>query len=181
MTESYVGQIQPFGFAFAPRNWATCAGQILPIQQNTALFSILGVNYGGNGSTNFGLPNLLGSVAIGAGQGAGLSNYVIGETGGTPQVTLTISDLAPHTHALNATTSSAQSFTAAVNQLASGGGGKGGGDKALIYSTNVNKATTGLAPSTIGPAGRSTPHNNMQPYLAVNFCICLAGNFPPRG
>jgi microcystin-dependent protein len=180
MTESYVGQILPFAFNFAPRSWATCSGQLLPIRQNTALFSLLGVNYGGDGKVTFGLPNMQGNVAIGSGQGSGLSSYVVGETGGSSGVTLTTSEIPMHTHTLNVTTAPAQSFTAAGNQLASGGGGKGGGDKALIYSPNPGKATTGLAPSAISPAGGNQAHNNMQPYVAVNFCICLAGNFPPR-
>ncbi len=181
MTEPYLGQILPFGFAFAPRNWATCQGQIIPIQQNTALFSLLGANFGGNGSSNFGLPNMQGNVAIGTGQGAGLSDYVTGETGGAANVTLSVNELPMHSHGFFATTSPAQTITAAGNQLASTGGGKGGGDKALLYSPNATKATTGLSPQAIQPAGRNTPHNNMQPYLGVNFCICLSGNFPPRG
>ncbi|MET0707144.1 MAG: tail fiber protein [Tardiphaga sp.] len=180
MTEPYLGQILSFAFDFAPLNWATCQGQILPIQQNTALFSLLGVNYGGNGTSNFGLPNMQGNVAIGTGQGAGLSDYVIGETGGVTGVTLTSGELPLHSHGFFATTSAAQTITAAGNQLASAGAGKGGGDKSLVYSPNANKATTGLSPRAIGPAGRSIAHNNMQPYLGVNFCICMSGNFPPR-
>jgi len=180
MTEPYLGQVLPFAFDFAPRDWATCQGQIVPIQQNTALFSLLGANYGGNGQSNFGLPNMVGNVAIGAGQGAGLSSYAVGETGGAPNITLTVNELPAHTHAFYATTSAAQTVTAAGNQLASGGVGKVATDKALIYSPNANKATTGLSQQAITPLGKSIAHNNMQPYLGLNFCICLRGNFPPR-
>jgi microcystin-dependent protein len=182
--EAYLGQIQPFGFNFAPVRWATCQGQILPISQNSALFSLLGVNFGGDGKTTFGLPDLVGSVAIGAGAGSGLSPYVVGESGGVDSVTLGTTEMPAHTHSLTATTAAGTVGTAAGNQLASGtgGGGKGGGGTFTVkmYSTNVTKATTTLPPTALSPAGGNGAHNNMQPYLAVNFCIALAGVFPQR-
>jgi microcystin-dependent protein len=183
--EAYIGQIQPFGFNFAPKSWATCQGQILPISQFSALFSLLGTSYGGDGRSNFGLPNLTGSVAIGAGAAPGLSDYVIGETAGAGSVTILNSEMPMHTHSLTATTSAGTVGTAAGNQLASGsgGGGKGGGGTFTLkmYSTAPTKATTMLPPMALTLTGGNGAHNNMQPYLAINFCIALAGNFPPRG
>ena len=184
MTEPYVGQVLPFGFNFAPRNWAQCQGQIFSISQNTALFSILGTSYGGNGQSTFGLPNLQGSVPVGMGQGTGLSDYVVGETGGESSVTLVSGQMPLHSHPLVATSTVGTSLGATDNQLAMGtaGGGKGGGGgyQARIYSTNLANATTGLAPQAISIVGQSLRHNNMQPYLAVNFCIALTGVYPPR-
>jgi microcystin-dependent protein len=184
MTEPYLGQIELYGFNFAPRGWAICAGQIIPIQQNTALFSILGTNYGGNGTTTFGLPNLQGRGAVGAGQGPGLSDYQQGQTGGATSVTLQINELPAHSHAFNTTSVAGSTTTAAGNQLGLSqvGGGKGGGSTitAAIYSPNASKATTGLAPQSISFNGGGQPHNNMQPYLVLNYCIAMAGVFPPR-
>lgn len=182
MTEPFVAQIQPFAFPFAPRGWALCLGQIMPISQNTALFSLLGVGYGGNGTSNFGLPNLAGSVVVGAGQGAGLSSYSWAEPGGESQVTLTISELATHNHGLMATTSKGTVNTSANNQLASGssGSGKSGGATLKMYSAAPTKATTTLPPTALSMTGGNGPHNNMQPYLALNFCIALSGQFPQR-
>lgn len=185
MTEPYLGQIELYGFNFAPRGWALCAGQLIPIQQYSALFSILGTNYGGNGTTNFGLPNLQGRGAVGAGQGPGLSQYDQGQTGGSTSVTLTISELASHNHAFNTTSVQGTTSTAAGNQLGLtqvGDSGKGGGKgwTAQIYSPNASQATTGLAPQSISFNGGGQPHNNMQPYLALNYCIAMSGVFPPR-
>lgn len=184
MTEPYVGQIQLFAFGFAPRGWAICAGQIIPIQQNTALFSILGTNYGGNGQTTFGLPNLQGRVGIGVGQGTGLSPYVQGQIGGSTSVTLTTAELPAHSHTFNTTSVAGTVSTSAGNQFGVsvvGTGGKGGTTTtAALYSPNAASATTGLAPQSITMAGGSQPHNNMQPYLTLNYCIATAGAFPPR-
>jgi microcystin-dependent protein len=186
MTEPYLGQIELYGFNFAPRGWALCAGQIIPIQQNSALFSILGTNYGGNGTSNFGLPNLQGRGAVGAGQGTGLSFYDQGQTGGSTSVTVLINELPTHTHAFNTTSVAGSTTTAAGNQLGLsqyGGGGKEGKDPgwtAQIYSPNASQAKTGLAPQSISPIGGTQPHNNMQPYLALNYCIATQGVFPPR-
>ncbi|WP_315837402.1 phage tail protein [Bradyrhizobium prioriisuperbiae] len=186
MTEPYIGQIELYGFNFAPRGWALCAGQIIPIQQNTALFSILGTNYGGNGTSNFGLPNLQGRGAIGVGQGPGLSDYDSGQTGGTTAVSLTVNELPAHSHAFNTTSVQGSTTTAAGNQLGLSQytvGGKGGGGttyNAQIYSPNATAATTGLAPQSISFNGGGQPHNNMQPYLALNYCIAMQGVFPPR-
>ncbi len=185
MTDPYLGQVQLFGFNFAPQGWAQCQGQILPISQYVALFSIIGTFYGGNGTSNFALPNLQGNSVVGAGQAPGLSPYVVGEIVGTPTVTIDSSTMARHNHGLVATSVVGTKNTASGNQLAlavvSGGGSKGSnGYTNQIYSPNASQATTGLAPQAIGMTGGSQPHNNMQPYLALNYCIALNGVFPPR-
>jgi microcystin-dependent protein len=183
MSEVYVGQIMLFAGNFAPRNFATCAGQVLPIQQYTALFSILGTMYGGNGSTNFALPNLQGNATVCYGQGPGLSDYVQGEITGVPSVTLSSDQLPAHTHPFVAVTDNGTTPSPSNNVLAKGasGSGKSGGYTAALYSTNLAKATTSLAPQAISPAGSNFPHDNMQPYLAIEMCIALVGTFPPRG
>lgn len=185
MTEPYLGQVQLFGFNFAPKNWALCQGQILPISQYSALFSLLGTSYGGNGTTNFQLPNLQGTAVVGVGQGPGLSPYVAGETAGTESVMVDRTTIASHSHSFFATSVVGSVATAPGSQLAfaqtSGGGGKGAAtNTATIYSPNPGQATTGLSPQAIGFTGGNQPHNNMQPYLTLNFCIALAGVFPPR-
>jgi microcystin-dependent protein len=185
MTDPYVGQLQLFGFNFAPAGWALCEGQVLPISQNPPLFSILGTNFGGNGTSTFGLPNLQGRIAVGAGQGLGLSNYAVGETVGTTTVTLTTQTMPMHNHGLMASLATGSAVTVTGNQLglSTVGGGKGGGGTVYtshIYSPNASKATTGLAQLAIGLNGGGQPHNNMQPYLTLNYCIALRGVFPPR-
>ncbi len=168
MSQSYIGQIQSFGFNFAPRNWAFCNGQIMSIAQNTALFSLLGTTYGGNGQTTFALPDLRGRASMHYGQGPGLSNYTIGETAGQETVTLITTEMPAHTHALNAASGGKLNNVPAANNL--------GG--ANIY-TNASLDSV-LDPLTIGTAGGSQPHQNMQPYLVLNWCICINGIFPSR-
>jgi microcystin-dependent protein len=184
MTQPFIGQIQLFGFNFAPRGWALCQGQTLPISQYAALFSILGTNFGGNGINNFMLPNMQGYVTVGAGQAPGLSPYVVGQTAGTTSVNVSINEMANHNHNFAAASSAGTTTTAAGNQLAYSqisSGGKGGTTQtAAIYSPNASAATTALAPLAIGMSGGNLPHNNMQPYLALNYCIALAGDFPSR-
>ncbi len=181
MSEPFVAEITMFGFNFAPKGWAFCRGQLLPISQNTALFSILGTMYGGDGKSTFGLPDLQDSVAISFGQGPGLSDYAEGETGGVPTVTLLTTELPGHNHFFNATTNVGTTVTSSGNFLAlAQGGTKQNSFNANIYSTNPNNATTGLSPFAIGFSGGNQPHNNMQPYLALNFCIAMQGVFPAR-
>jgi microcystin-dependent protein len=181
MTQPFVGQVQLFGFNFAPRGWQQCTGQVLPISQNPALYSLLGTYYGGNGSSTFGLPNLQGRGAVGAGQGTGLSPYVQGETVGSSTVTLTLTELPSHNHMFLASTSSGSVLTASGNQLGvCKSAGKSGGTTGRVYSPNPNSATTGLAPTAIGMSGGNLPHNNMQPYLTLNYCIAMVGVFPAR-
>lgn len=160
-----------FGFNFAPRNWAFCDGQLLPIAQNTALFSLLGTTYGGDGRTTFGLPDLRGRVPLhdGSGTGPGLSSYSLGQQGGLETVTLTAQQIPPHNH-LQACSSDdpnsgspAGNFPAAVSPP--------------IYSSGANAA---MANTAVGNAGGGQQHENRQPYLAINFCIALQGVFPSR-
>jgi microcystin-dependent protein len=171
--DPYVGQVMLVGFNFAPRGWASAAGQTLSIQQNTALFSLLGTYYGGNGTTNFMLPNLQGNVAVGQGQGPGLSGYSIGETGGSVSVTLSSQNVPPHTHALQtapgkANQNSPVGFAVADTKEAGN-----------IYATSATPVTP-MSTSAVNFYGGNQPHNNMMPYLALNWVIALQGVYPPR-
>lgn len=184
MSQVYVGQLFYFGGNFAPRGFLTCSGQLLSISQNTALFAILGTNYGGNGTTTFGLPNLQGTVAVGDGQGPGLSSYRLGETTGSQTVTVLTTEMPAHNHAFVASTDSGDNFMAANRITAKGyvpAVGKSGAPKSTnFYSANPNLATTALAPLAISQAGGNQPHNNMQPFLAITICIATQGIYPPR-
>ena len=173
MSDPFIGEIRLFGFNFAPRGWAQCNGQLLPISQNTALFSILGVTYGGDGRTTFGLPNLQGRAALSFGQGPGLSSRTLGQSGGEDAATLINSELPQHTHPVAASTNVGDQSTPANTLWATGAGGRGQN----FYASGADVAMSSQA---IGPAGDSQPHNNLPPYLALNFCIALQGVFPPR-
>ncbi|MGH7238238.1 MAG: phage tail protein [Candidatus Saccharimonadales bacterium] len=181
----FIGTIRAFGFNFAPYGWALCSGQLLPISQNTALFSLLGTTYGGNGTTTFGLPNLNGNVVVGSGTLPGGSTYDLGEVGGVPQVTLTTQTIPQHNH----------SFTGAFTTTTPGNEETAATPTTYLSNPIVKTTTTTIscegyvAPSTsnpvvafnpqaIGVTGQSLPHSNMAPYLAINFCICLYGAFP---
>jgi microcystin-dependent protein len=166
----FVGEIIIAAFNFAPTGYARCDGQLLPIRQNTALFSLLGTTYGGNGTTTFALPNLNGRVPLGAGQGPGLSYYDLGQTGGLEEVTLQPTEMPAHTHSVALTYSRDMGTTASPENayLASNGAGR-------PQYASTNTAYMGSLAS--GPA---LPHNNMQPYLTVGFYIALQGIFPPR-
>lgn len=184
----FLGQIQAFGFNFAPRGWAKCDGQLLPIAQNTALFSLLGTIYGGDGRTTFGLPDLRGRVPMHAGNGPGLTPRPQGQKYGTETNNLTTAQMPAHNHSAQvggdirilASDYDADADTAGGNYMASGPGG------AKMYSPNVTASTSMGAPDisgltvTVGNAGASQPINNMQPYTVVNYCICLQGDFPSR-
>jgi microcystin-dependent protein len=183
MTQPYVGQLQLFGFNYAPVGWALCQGQLLPIAQNAALYSILGTNFGGNGQTTFGLPNLQGIAAVGAGQGTGLSGYAVGQIEGATSVTVTSSTMPMHNHNLMASSATGTSVNVAGNQLGVcqvGGGKQGPTYAAQIYSSNPGSATTGLAAKALAITGGGLPHNNMQPYLTLSWVIALQGIFPSR-
>jgi microcystin-dependent protein len=180
MTTPFLGQITVFPYHFPPSGWADCAGQLLPISQHGALFSLIGTKYGGDGRGTFGLPNLQGSVPVGQGQGPGLSNYSMGETGGTAVVLLNPSNNPSHSHGLGATTAKGSTNASENASLATVvGPGLGAVPKGLIY--NSNNPNTTLAPQAVGAAGGGQPHNNMQPYLALRYCIALTGVFPSRG
>jgi microcystin-dependent protein len=178
MSEPFVGEIEIYAFNFAPKGWAFCQGQLLAISQNTALFSLLGTQYGGDGKSTFGLPNLQGKIPNHFGQGPGLSLYTQGQTGGEATVTLLASQMPAHNHTVNASSSSGHiNNPTAATVLGAVGGGIGKSGKAYTASTasNVNMGT-----SASNNAGGGQPHNNMAPYVALNYCIALQGVFPAR-
>jgi len=182
MSSPFVAEITIFAFNFPPAGWALCQGQLLPISQNTALFSLLGTMYGGDGKSTFALPNLQDQTAVSFGQGPGLSQYFQGENAGVDTVTLLNTEMPAHSHFFNASTNPGTTVTSSSNQLGLAQlGTKQNSFNANIYSTNPTKATTALSPFAISIAGSSLPHNNMQPYLTLNFCIAMQGVFPPRG
>jgi microcystin-dependent protein len=172
MSDPFVAEIRVLPFNFAPKGWANCDGQLMPISQNTALFSLLGTTYGGNGTSNFALPNLSGSFAMGAGQGAGLSLRSLGEIDGEATVSLLASEMPAHTHGLMAGITPA-STSPAGNVMAPTAAGGGN-----VYHAPGPTAT--MASTAISPAGGSQPHENRQPYLALTFCIALQGIYPAR-
>jgi len=181
MTDQFLGEIRCFGFNFAPIGWAVCNGQILPISQNTALFSLLGTQYGGNGTTNFALPNLQSCVPVGMGQGPGLSDYVMGETLGVESVSITFNEMGSHSHLLVGTSSNANDQrpkTGSAFATTTRAGSVSPGDN--YYATPG--PLLALSADTILAAGSSPPqpHSNLQPYLTFNFCIAMVGIFPPR-
>jgi microcystin-dependent protein len=175
MSDQYLGEIRIFGGNFAPLGWALCNGQLMSISQNTALFSLLGVNYGGNGTTTFGLPNLTGSAPVDQGQGAGLSPRVLGEASGVTSVTLGTQEMPSHTHPVNVVAGLGNSNTPANNVWAEAGIGRAVEN---IYSPAAPNAL--MNPQATAAAGNGQPHNNMPPYLCLNFIIALEGIFPPR-
>jgi microcystin-dependent protein len=175
MAEPFLSEIRIMSFGFPPKGWALCNGQLLPISQNTALFSLLGTFYGGDGKSTFALPDLQGNAPMHTGQGPGLSERFLGETSGSQAVTLLESEIPFHTHAIQAANfpGDIQAPTAAVALARSAGGN--------AYQTVAIQNLVSMAPETLAPAGGDQPHNNMQPYLTLNFCIALQGVFPPRG
>lgn len=176
MSDPFLGQLQIFGFGFAPKNWALCAGQIMPISQNTALFSLLGTNFGGNGTTNFGLPDFQATAACAVGQGPGLSERSIGETFGSETVTLLPNEMPIHGHPFNIFN---QGDATKRHGTALPGDALTAPGTLTPFVPNATVAGT-FAPQMIGPGGGNQPHPNQQPYLATNFCIALSGIFPQR-
>ena len=175
MTDPFVAEIRVYGFNFPPKGWAFCDGQILPLSQNTALFSLLGTTYGGNGQSNFALPDLQGRGAIGQGQGQGLSDRFLGETFGEEAVTLLESEMPQHTHTpMSAVDPAEQAAPASDRSLTRAQPG-------LTYRPDSGESLSPLDPQAAAPIGGSLPHNNLPPYLTLNYCIALQGVFPPRG
>lgn len=170
MSEPFLGEIRLFGFNFAPTGWAMCNGQILPITQNTALFSLLGIQYGGNGTSTFGLPDLRSRIPLHQGQGVGLSPYSTGEIVGAETVTLTAAQMPSHSHNVQASNGSATSKKPSGNVP--------GHPTEDVYSAAPDG--TVMDSGMIAPAGQSLPFDNRQPLLVVNFCIALQGIFPSR-
>jgi microcystin-dependent protein len=167
----FIGQVIPVPYNFAPNGWALCNGQLLPISQNMALFSLLGVNFGGDGKSTFGLPNLQGRTAIGAGQGTGLSNYSAGQAGGADSVALSLNQLAAHSH----------------GALAFGRGGDTNSPSNADWARPATDTPYGsstppgaMSAAATSTAGGGQPHENRQPYLVLNYIIALQGLFPPR-
>ena len=172
MADPFVAEIRIFPFNFAPHGWAWCDGQLLPLSQNTALFSLLGTTYGGNGMTNFALPNLQGAVPMHPGQGPGLSLHDLGETGGSDTVALLASEIPSHAHALQANTTPGNRTSPVGNAIARTIG-------ATPYEV-AGGATKTLDGTMVAPVGGSAPHNNLMPYLTCYFNIALQGVYPPR-
>lgn len=172
MADPFVAEIRIFPFNFAPKGWAWCDGQLMPLSQNTALFSLLGTTYGGDGKSNFALPDLRGAAPMHPGQGPGLSLHDLGEEGGAETVTLLESEIPAHSHQMRGAAQD-PALAKAVNPSASWALSQGGG----IYQGSSN---TQLAAEALAPSGGDQPHNNMQPYLTFYFNIALQGVFPPR-
>lgn len=171
MSEPFIGEIRSFGFNFAPRGWAQCNGQLLTIAQNTALFSILGTTYGGDGRTTFALPNLQGRISMGTGQGTGLTFRPLGEFGGSETETLGIQQMPSHNHPANAQSANGNQAAPAENFWAQDLGGS------KEYGVS---GSSRMAAGAVSPTGGGQPHDNLQPYQVLNYCIALQGIFPPR-
>jgi microcystin-dependent protein len=171
--DPFVAEIRIFPFNFAPKGWAWCDGQLLPLSQNTALFSLLGTTYGGNGKSNFALPDLQGRAPMHPGQGPGLSLHDLGETGGSETVALLESEIPLHSHGLMAQGAPADTATPVGNAYARVIG-------ATPYLPPAGAPLVPMADNALAPAGGDQPHNNMQPYLTFYFCIALQGVYPPR-
>jgi microcystin-dependent protein len=173
MAEAFLGELRLFGFNFNPRGWAKCDGQILSISQNTALFALLGTTYGGNGQTTFALPDLRGRANLHQGQGQGLTPRTMGEVSGTENVTLVSTQMPAHNHPASvvaASTATSKNPNNALPAFTAAGTSYGTAADLTMASNMVN----------VGVAGGSQPHPNMQPYLVLNWCICLEGIFPSR-
>lgn len=170
MADPFVAEIRIFAGNFAPHGWATCDGQLLPLSQNTALFSLLGTTYGGNGKSNFALPDLQGRAPMFWGQGPGLSLRDIGESGGSETVSLLESEIPSHSHTIFAANDSGLQGSP-IGAIPA---------RANMYNNSVANTAT-MSPNALAPVGGDQPHNNMQPYLTMTFIIALQGVFPPRG
>jgi len=170
MSDQFVAEIRIFPFNFPPTGWAFCNGQLMPISQNTALFALLGTTYGGDGKSTFALPDMQGNAPMQPGQGQGLSLRDLGEMSGVESITLLQSEIPLHTHAANGSDEDDNSTLP---------GGNSYGKLSVVYAP-ANSVLGTMAPQSLAPAGGGLPHNNMQPYLTLNFCIALQGIFPQR-
>lgn len=172
MSSPFVAEIRIVGFNFAPTGWAYCNGQLLPISQNTALFSLLGTFYGGNGQSTFALPDFQGRAAVHQGQGPGLSDRFLGESGGSETVSLLESEIPGHSHSMMASDNVGERNNPGGNYYSVP-------DSGFVHASATN--LTPMSPNSLAPAGGDQPHNNMPPYLVLNFIIAMQGVFPPRG
>lgn len=173
MADPFLAEIRIYPFNFAPKGWAFCDGQLLPISQSTALFSLLGTTYGGDGKSTFQLPNMQGNAPMAPGQGPGLTLHDLGENGGSETVTLLLSEIPQHSHTVE---SAPANFPGNSDVPTGNAFAKAAQGAPYVAAANL----TGMAPQTIGIIGGSLPHNNMQPYLTLSFCIALQGVYPPR-
>lgn len=174
MGQPFIGEIRAVSFDFAPRNWATCSGQMLPVSQHQALYSLLSTQYGGDGVNDFGLPNLNGRCAVHKGQGPGLTTRIQGQIGGQESVTLTTDNLASHNHAFHA-----YSGETADNIKTPGGASYAQASREKIYKKEEDP-NVAMNPAAITNTGAGQPHNNMMPFLVVNYVIALQGDYPSR-
>ena len=172
--DPFLAEIRVFGFTFAPRGWAECNGQLMPISQNTALFSLLGTNFGGDGKSTFGLPDFQGSAAIGQGQGSGLSSYFVGEEGGVPGVTLQSQEIPTHTHQAKATNEAAEVQAPAPDRVLARS------TPGYAYQGDTASKLVPMSFQSTSIVGSSFPHNNMPPSMPMVFCIALQGVYPQR-
>ncbi|MGY3090569.1 microcystin-dependent protein [Hymenobacter sp. UYAg731] len=177
--DPFVGEIRAVGFNFAPRGWALCQGQLLAISQNTALFSLLGTNYGGDGRTTFGLPDLRSRLIVQPGQGPGLSNYVLGQLSGSESVVLTANQMPAHTHTLSGVTVNANSAAGTAAAPAGNVLGSNANVQHYAASPDAQMAASSVSGTTT-PAGSGNPHANTMPSLGLNYVIALQGIYPPR-
>jgi microcystin-dependent protein len=171
MSEPFVAELRLVGFNFAPAGWAMANGQVMQISQSTALFSLLGTQFGGDGRSTFALPNLQGAIPIGYGQGPGLTNYTVGEQGGSQSVALTLASLPAHSHPVRGDATGANQQTPVLHTFAKSGGGN-------MYAGTG--ATVQMNPGVVSNSGANLAHNNMMPYLTLNWIIALQGVFPSR-
>lgn len=183
MATPYLSQIIMFGGNYAPKQYALCNGQLLPVQQYAALFSLLGTTYGGNGTANFALPNLQSALPIGFGQGPGLSSYGLGQVGGAPQMTLNQNQVPPHQHLMMASTSASATTSSAISTTVLPGN-PSNITNAFLYANTPTQGPP-LIPQTLAPGacstiGSSQPHSNLMPSQCVSFCIALSGVYPTR-
>ncbi|MBS7563836.1 phage tail protein [Mucilaginibacter sp. Bleaf8] len=186
--EPFIGEIRAFGFNFAPYGWMQCNGQLLSIQQNAALFTILGTTYGGDGVTTFGLPNLQGSVAVSSGQSTQFGTvYSIGNTGGAANVTLNSTQMPAHTHTFNGATVTGvgsvinqPSNTTYLSNAGSRANATASPTPGRAYAPSTATPTASLNPAAVGASGSQAAHSNMMPYLVTNYCIALVGDYPQR-
>ncbi len=176
MADAYIGEIRVFAGNFAPRGWAFCNGDLMSIAQNTALFSILGTMYGGDGKNTFALPNLMGRAPMGQGRGPGLTDRRVGAMVGSSEVTLIEPEIPAHNHHANAIQAPGELLDPTDNFWSETQPGRSGEQESVYAAT----PTTSMSPMVLSTAGATQPHNNMQPYLAMNFIICLYGEFPSR-
>jgi microcystin-dependent protein len=181
MAQPFVGEIIAFGGNFAPLAYMQCAGQILPIAEYDTLYALIGTTYGGNGTTTFGLPDLRGRLPIGQGQGPGLSTYIIGQAGGTENVTLTPQQMPIHNHSLLAATTPASSNTPSTSTYLAAQVNANTQSTAYLYAPYNAATQVSLAVQSVTPTGKTLPHTNIQPLQVINYCIALYGVFPSQG